>query len=201
VYFWILVFPERGLGSFRSGSRPGRFRWRLSLARGFARAGLRLALLGTRDAPLFCAPRPGASGTDGVCPSWYLVVRGDGGFRYCLDDGARFPGLRNGQGPGPLGEERACDAREDEASQNRHGQDIVGNLLVAHALGGKAKDDVLDLVVYPATCLEGLGLGVRREVVEVGLEEPEGLGKGMELAAAINGADVWEGGGEPGAQR
>lgn len=40
---------------------------------------------------------------------------------------------------------------------------------------GHAKNDVLDLVVDSATGLEGIGLRVRREIVEVGLKEPEGL--------------------------
>ncbi|MBE3042513.1 hypothetical protein IMZ48_08030 [Candidatus Bathyarchaeota archaeon] len=45
---------------------------------------------------------------------------------------------------------------------------------MAHGVG-QAEDDVLDLVVDPAAGLEGLGLGVRGEVVEVGLEDPECL--------------------------
>lgn len=45
---------------------------------------------------------------------------------------------------------------------------------MAHGVG-QAEDDVLDLVVDPATGLEGLALGVRGEVVEVRLEDPECL--------------------------
>lgn len=53
---------------------------------------------------------------------------------------------------------------------------------MAHGVGG-AEDDVLDLVVDPATGLEGLALRVSGEVVQVRLEEPECLDAGREKSA------------------
>jgi hypothetical protein len=39
----------------------------------------------------------------------------------------------------------------------------------------KPEHNMLDLVIYPPTCLERLGLWIRGEVVEIRLEEPECL--------------------------
>lgn len=40
---------------------------------------------------------------------------------------------------------------------------------------GQTENDVLDLVVNSTTRLESIGLRVRREIMEVRLEEPESL--------------------------
>lgn len=39
----------------------------------------------------------------------------------------------------------------------------------------KPEDDVLHLIMNPATCSKCLGLGIRGEVVYVALEQPVGL--------------------------
>lgn len=65
-------------------------------------------------------------------------------------------------------------AGEDQARQDSHWQGVLLDLLAALRLGGP-EDDALDLVVNTAACLERVRVGVRGEVVKVGLEEPEGL--------------------------
>jgi hypothetical protein len=99
-----------------------------------------------------------------VCPNWHIPVRSNDRLGNGLDDGARFPGLGNGKGPGPVWQEGACNAREDKAAQNRHRQGILGDILMSPTIRNP-KDDVLHLVIYSATGLESFGLGVRREIV------------------------------------
>jgi hypothetical protein len=65
-------------------------------------------------------------------------------------------------------------AGEYQARQDGNGETVLLDLLAALWLGGP-EDDALDLVVYAATCLERVRVGVRGKVMEVGLEEPEGL--------------------------
>jgi len=99
-----------------------------------------------------------------MCSRWHIVISSNGGLRYRLDKRARFPGLGDGQRPGPLRQEWTCDACKDEASQNRYWQGILGDPFVPYALG-KTKDNVLHLVIHPATSLERLSLGIRGEIV------------------------------------
>ena len=75
-------------------------------------------------------------------------------------------------------EDGAGDAGEHEAPQHRHGEDIFGDLFVPRTVG-ETKDDVLNLVIDAAAGLEGFGLRCSGEVVQVGLEEPEGLYSGV----------------------
>lgn len=63
---------------------------------------------------------------------------------------------------------------EYDARKNGDGQGVVLDLFPASGFVC-AKDDALHLVVKPAACFEGFGLGVAGEVVEIGLEQPESL--------------------------
>lgn len=76
--------------------------------------------------------------------------------------------------------EGRCYAGEHQAREDSDGEDILLDLLPPLRLCG-TKDDALDAVVYPPASLEGNGVRGAREVVEIGLEEPEGL-KGLGLA-------------------
>jgi hypothetical protein len=89
-------------------------------------------------------------------------------------DGPRLSRLRNRQGPGMGGEEGHCNAGQHQAREDRDGQDVLLDLLPPLRLGGP-KHDALHAVVDPAARLEGDGVGHAAEVVEVRLEEPEGL--------------------------
>ena len=86
----------------------------------------------------------------------------------------RFPRLRNRQWAGPSGYHGQGHAGENEAGEDADRQDIFLYFLVA-ANVRNAEYNVLHLVVYSSTGLECCGLGCRGEVVEVRLEEPEGL--------------------------
>lgn len=86
---------------------------------------------------------------------------------------SRLPRLCDGQRPCMPGKEGRGDGGEHQAGQHRDGQDVLLDLLAALGFGG-TEDDALDLVVYAAACLEGVRVGVSGEVVEVGLEQPEG---------------------------
>ena len=76
-----------------------------------------------------------------------------------------------------------------QARQDGNGENVLLDLLAALRLGGP-ENDALDLVVYPATCLERVRIVVCGEVVEVGLEEPEGLREALapSLSRAACGA-------------
>lgn len=85
--------------------------------------------------------------------------------------------LSDGQGTSPLRYHRQADARENEAREDGDGENIFLDLIVAPCVG-QAKDNMLDFVVHSATGLEGVGLRVRRKIMEVGLEKPKGLDRG-----------------------
>lgn len=65
-------------------------------------------------------------------------------------------------------------AGEHQTGQYGDRQDVFFDLLASLGLG-RAKDDALDFVVYSATCLESVRVRSGCEIVQVGLEEPEGL--------------------------
>jgi len=71
-------------------------------------------------------------------------------------------------------QDRHGDTRENEARQHRHRQNVISNLLMARSVG-QSKDNMLHLVVNSRAGLKRFGLGMRRQVMEVGLEYPEGL--------------------------
>lgn len=100
----------------------------------------------------------------------------------------RLACLGDGEGAGPSGDHGQGNAGEDEAGEDGDGQDIFPDLAVTRGVG-QAKDDVLDLVVHASTSLEGAGLRVGREVVQIGLEEPEGLESVRERASAGGGGE------------
>lgn len=102
-------------------------------------------------------------------------------------DGPGLPGLGNGQGPGMCGQERGGDAGQDQAGEQGDGQDVLLDLLAALGLGG-AKDDALDAVVDAAARLEGGRVGGVGQVVEVGLEQPEGLRYRLLCVTGVGGA-------------
>lgn len=72
------------------------------------------------------------------------------------------------------GKEWGREAGKDETRENCDGKHIAPYALAVGGLGG-AEDDALDLVVQTAACLESVRLRIAGEVVEVGLEQPEGL--------------------------
>ena len=73
-----------------------------------------------------------------------------------------------------LREERCCYAGKHETRQNSDRQYVLLDLLPPLRFC-RAKDDALDLIVYPPAYLEGIRVWVTREVVEVGLKQPERL--------------------------
>jgi hypothetical protein len=72
------------------------------------------------------------------------------------------------------GKKGGCYAGEYQAGENRDGQDILLDLLSPLRLCG-TKHDALDLIVYAPALLECIRRRIASKVVEVGLEEPEGL--------------------------
>jgi hypothetical protein len=86
----------------------------------------------------------------------------------------RFSRLRNCQRPGMGGEEGRGDAGQHQARQDGDGQDVLADLLPPLGLGGP-EDDALHAVVDAPARLEGDRVWGAREVVEVRLEQPEGL--------------------------
>ena len=93
-------------------------------------------------------------------------------------DGTGLARLGNGKRAGVCGEKRGCNAGENKTSKDGDGQDVLLDLLAALRLS-RAKDDALDAVVDTAACFEGVGVWGGGEVVQVRLEEPEGLAAGV----------------------
>jgi hypothetical protein len=81
-------------------------------------------------------------------------------------------------------EPRRGYAGEHQTRQDRDGQNVLLDLLALLRLGG-AKDDALHLVVYATALFEFIRVRVARQVVQVRLEEPEGLGGGLAGAWAM----------------
>jgi hypothetical protein len=86
----------------------------------------------------------------------------------------RLSRLRNCQRPGMGGKKRRCYTRQHQARQDGDGQYVLPNLLSPLWLGGP-EHDALHAVVDSSACLEGNRVRGAREVVEIGLEQPEGL--------------------------
>lgn len=72
------------------------------------------------------------------------------------------------------GQKRGGDTGENEAREDGDGQHVAPDAFAVGGLRG-TKDDALDLVVQTTASLELVGLGVAGEIVEIGLEQPEGL--------------------------
>src|SRR5690242_16145524 len=72
------------------------------------------------------------------------------------------------------GKEGRGDAGQHQTREHRGRQHILLDALAACGFGG-AKDDALHAVVDAPACLEGIRVRGGGEVVEVRLEEPEGL--------------------------
>jgi hypothetical protein len=89
-------------------------------------------------------------------------------------DGPRLPRLRDGQRAGMGGQEGRGNARKHQTGEHRHGQHVLLDLLPPRGLGG-AKHDALHAVVDAPARLEGNRVRGTGEVVQVRLEEPEGL--------------------------
>lgn len=129
------------------------------------------AVLGIRVAA-WCSRAPGAgSSGDCVAPPHLCCLHV---VRNHVVERTRLAGLGNGQRAGMSGQEGRGNAGEHQAGQHGDGQNVLLDLVAALGLGG-AKDDALDLVVDAAARLEGVRRGGGGEVVEVRLEEPEGL--------------------------
>lgn len=124
--------------------------------------------------PLFQSRRPSRNRVTPPHFGRLHIVRDD------VLDRTWFPSLCNSQWSGMCRKEGRCYAGEHQAREDSDGEDILLDLLPPLRLCG-TKDDALDAVVYPPTSLEGNGVRGAREVVEIGLEEPEGL-KGLGLA-------------------
>lgn len=86
----------------------------------------------------------------------------------------RSPRLRNGQGSSYAREHGHGNTGQYQTRQHGGRQYIV-----LYALSGRriraSEDNALYFVVYPATSLECVRRGLGGEIVEVCLEEPEGL--------------------------
>lgn len=86
----------------------------------------------------------------------------------------RFSGLSHGEGPSPLWDHGEGHAGKDEARKNGDRKYVLLDLVMSGGIC-ESEDDVLHLVIHSAACLERAGLGIQRQVVEVRLEQPEGL--------------------------
>lgn len=94
--------------------------------------------------------------------------------------------MGDGQWASMARQEGGSNAGEDQTRKNGHWKHIPPNALAAAVIVGGAEDDALDLVVQTTACLKSVGLGVAGQVVEIGLEEPEGLsGARGEQAACV----------------
>lgn len=127
---------------------------------------LRMALLACRSSRATGGPRNRMTSSNllnGSQSLWELFLHW-----------SRPPRLRNSQ--------RSSYAREhgnSNASQYQTGQHGDRQYIVLYALPGRriraSEDNALYFVVYPATSLECVRRGLGGEIVEVCLEEPEGL--------------------------
>lgn len=73
-----------------------------------------------------------------------------------------------------LWQQRNSDAGKDQARKHCRGQDILVYSFSLWRIAA-AEDYPLDFVVHSSTRLKGVGGGLRREVMQVGLEKPKGL--------------------------
>ena len=72
------------------------------------------------------------------------------------------------------GEKRCGDAGQHQTREDSHGQHILLDPLTPRRLR-RAEDDALHAVVDAPACLEGVRVRGVGEVVEICLEQPEGL--------------------------
>lgn len=73
-----------------------------------------------------------------------------------------------------LWQERNSDSGKDQARKHCRGQDILVYSFPLWRIAA-AEDYSLDFVVHSSTRLKGIRGGLRRKVMQVGLEKPKGL--------------------------
>ena len=77
--------------------------------------------------------------------------------------------------------QKGCgDSSKYDTSKHCDRKNVIIDFLAA---GVDTKDNALNFVVYSPTCAKVCRLRVSGQIVKVGLEEPEGLGRG-ELSAS-----------------
>lgn len=118
-----------------------------------------------------CSSKPWRPPGYGVAPTYFLCLHI---VRYCILRGPRFASLRNGQWPCMSRKKRRGYTGQYQARKHSHRQDVLLDLFSPLGLRG-SKHDALDLVVYASALLKRVRVRVAGKVVEVGLEEPEGL--------------------------
>lgn len=75
---------------------------------------------------------------------------------YEVVGGLRLPSLCHSEWPRPLWDEWHRDTGQDEARQDRDGQDVLLDLIVPCSIW-QAEHNMLHLVIYPPARLKGLG--------------------------------------------
>jgi hypothetical protein len=76
-----------------------------------------------------------------------------------IGDRLRLAGLSDCERTSPLREHRQRNTGKHETGEDRDWKDVFRYFLMATGIG-KSKHNMLDLVVYTTTCLEGVGLRV-----------------------------------------